>query len=153
MTNVTSITDGPKSKQEKLDDFAEGICNGLSREAAYIAAGYSPLNCRANANKFYRANHEYVSGVIAERIGTHAPAALKVLLEVMTNPDEKGGIRIKAAEVLLDRGGFSTKQRIEISAKDVKDLSTEELQNEISKLITENPSIVALFDPKALSRE
>lgn len=153
MSNVTQITDGPKSKQEKLDDFAEAICNGMSREAAYIHAGYSPVNCRANANKFYRANHEYISGVIAERIGTHVPAALKVLVEVMTNPDEKGGIRIKAAEVLMDRGGFSTKQRIEITTKDVKDLTTEELEIELRKTLSENPAIAALFNQEKSVRE
>jgi len=153
MTNVTNITDGPKSKQEKLDDFAEAICNGLSREAAYIAAGYSPINCRANANKYYRANHEYISGVISERIGTHVPAAIKVLMDVMLDPNEKGGIRIKAAEVLMDRGGYSAKQRIEISTKDVKDLSTEELQNELAKLVSENPEFVALFDQAKHVRE
>lgn len=145
--NVTPITEA-SSKQEKLEKFAEAICNGLSREDAYIEAGYSAINCRANANKYYRNNHQYIQGVISERIGTHVPAALKVLMQVMTDPNEKGGIRIKAAEVLLDRGGFSTKQRIEISTKDVKDLSTEELQNELKKLVSENPSFASLFDNK-----
>jgi len=46
----------------------------------------------------------------------------------------------------MDRGGFSTKQRIEISTKDIKDLSTEELQDEIRKLISENPGVLSLLD-------
>jgi len=146
MSNVTNIADAPASKQERLDLFAEAIVNGATREEAYVSAGYSPHNCKANAHKFYRANSAYIQGVISERIGAHVPAALKVLVNVMNDPNEKGGIRIKAAEVLMDRGGFSTKQRIEISTKDIKDLSTEELQDEIRKLISENPGVLSLLD-------
>lgn len=147
MSNVTNITDAPKSKQEKLDDFCKGLANGLTREAAYVEAGYSGLNCRANAHKYYRQNHEYITGYIAEHIGTHAPTALNVIKEIMLDVTEKGGIRLKAAQDILDRAGFGAKQKIELTTKDVRELSTEELQNEVAKLIGENPFLAAFVNP------
>lgn len=145
MSNVTNIQDAPKTKQEKLDDFCKAIADGKNREAAYIEAGYSGINCRANANKFYRANHEYIQAYIAEHIGTHAPTALRVITEIMGDPNEKGGIRLKAAQDVLDRAGFGAKQKIELTTKDVKEMSTEDLQNEVTKLISENPFLSGLL--------
>jgi hypothetical protein len=147
MSNVTSIEDAPKSKQERLDDYCEGICNGLTREAAYIAAGYSSHNCRSNAHKYYRQNADYIQAYIAEHIGSHVPTALKVIVSIVNDPNEKGGIRLKAAQDILDRGGFGAKQKIELTTKDTKDMTTEELQNEIIRLASENPLLSRLIDP------
>lgn len=150
---VVNIEDAPKSKQEKLDIYCESLANGLSRKEAYIAAGYSPHMAVQNAQKYHRSNAEYIQGYMAEHISLHVPTALKVILEVLNNPNEKGGIRLKAAEALLDRGGQAVKQKIEISAKDVKDMSTEELESEIAKLISENPTFASIFNPKESVRE
>lgn len=147
MTNVTNIADAPTSKQEKLDKYCEGIANGLSKQAAYVAAGYSELGSRTNAQKYHRMNGEYIAAFLSEHIGSHVPTALKVVLEVMSDPNEKGGIRLKAAQDILDRGGYGAKQRIELTTTDVKDLSTKELQDEINKLVAENPNLVAIFNP------
>ncbi len=147
MSNVTNIQDAPKTKQEKLDDFCRGLANGLSREAAYAEAGYSGINCRANAQKYYRANQEYIQGYIGEHIGSFAPTALNVIKEIVMNTAEKGGIRLKAAQDLLDRAGFGAKQKIELTTKDVRELSTEDLQSEIAKLISENPFLTSLINP------
>lgn len=146
--SVTLITDAPKSKQEKLDDFCRALANGLTREAAYQEAGYSGLNCRANAHKYYRQNAEYITAYMSEHIGVHAPTALNVIKEIMNDPTEKGGIRLKAAQDILDRAGFGAKQKIELTTKDAKEMSTEELQNEIAKLISENPLLAQLVNPK-----
>lgn len=146
--SVTLISDAPKSKQEKLDDFCRAIANGLTREAAYQEAGYSGLNCRANAHKYYRQNADYIQAYIAEHVGTHAPTALNVIISIMNDPNEKGGIRLKAAQDIMDRGGFGAKQKIELTTKDAKEMSTEELQNEVLRLISENPLLARLVDPK-----
>lgn len=146
MTNVVNIADAPKSKQEKLDLFCEGIANGLSRSEAYEAAGYSPHNCKANANKFYRQNAPYIQAYIAEHIGYHAPTALKVLLEVMNDKGEKGGTRLKAAQDVLDRAGFGAKREVNLTVKDAKEMSTEELSNEIARLVSENPELIESFN-------
>lgn len=145
MSNVTQITDAPKSKQEKLDLYCEGLVNGLSKQAAYIAAGYAEGQSRTNSQKYHRENAEYIQGFIAEHIGVHAPTALKVILQIMNDQTEKGGIRLKAAQDVLDRAGLSAKQRVEITTKDVKDFSTEELQNEIRKLVEEDPKLASVF--------
>lgn len=148
--SVVQITDAPKaSKQEKLELYCAGIANGLSKEQAYIDAGYAPAMARANAQKYHRQNHEFIQGYIAEHIGSHAPTALKVLLKIMNDEGEKGGIRLKAAQDVLDRSGFSVKQKLEITTKEVKDLSTEELQNEIRKLTEDNPDLLKIFGAKA----
>jgi hypothetical protein len=146
--NVVNITDAPKSKAEKLDLFCEGIANGLSRSAAYEAAGYSAHDCKANANKYYRQNSAYIQAYIAEHIGSHAPTAFKVLLQIMNDPNEKGGIRLKATQDVLDRAGFGAKQKIELTTKDATEMSTEELSNEIARLISENPELAGLFHQK-----
>lgn len=146
MSNVTNITDAPMSKQEKLDLFCEGIANGLTREAAYVQAGYSAVSARANAHKYYRQNAEYVMGYIAEHVGTHAPTALKVIVSICNDPNEKGGVRLKAAQDIMDRAGFGAKQKIELTTKDTKDMTTEELQNDLLKLVAENPLLAALLN-------
>lgn len=148
MTNVTNIADAPRSKAERLDDYCEAICNGLTREAAYIAAGYSSLNCRSNAHKYYRQNADYIQSYISEHIGAHAPTAWKVIVAIASDPNEKGGIRLKAAQDIMDRSGYGAKQKIEFSMKDTKDMTTEELQNEIAKLASENPLLAGLLSPK-----
>lgn len=146
MSNVTQITDAPKAtKAEKLNLYCEGLANGLNRMDAYIAAGYAEGQARANSQKYHRENAEYIQGYLAEHIGLHVPTALKVVLQIMNDPNEKGGIRLKAAQDVLDRGGFSAKQRIELTTKDVKDFSTEELQNEIRKLVEEDPQLASVF--------
>lgn len=148
---VVSIADAPKAtKQEKLDIYCQKLVDGWSREEAYIAAGYAEANAKTNAQKFHRQNHEYISSYFSEHIGAHAPAALKVLLEIMNSETEKGGIRLKAAQDLLDRAGYSAKQKIELSTKSVDELSTGELEDEIKRLLGEEPKLARLFTGETL---
>lgn len=153
MTNVVNIADAPKSKQEKLDLFCEAIANGKSRVEAYKEAGYSAHDCKANANKYYRQNSAYIQAYIAEHVGCHAPTALKVIIEIMNDQGEKGGIRLKAAQDVMDRAGFGAKQKIELTTKDAKEMTTEELSSEITKLISENPGLAGLFNQAQLQGE
>lgn len=146
MTNVIPIADAPKTKAERLDDFCKALADGKNREEAYIEAGYSGHNCRANAHKYYRSNAAYIQAYIAENIGTHAPMAFSVIKEIASNPQEKGGIRLKAAQDILDRAGFGAKQKIEITTKDATEMSTEELQDEVTRAISENPFLASLLN-------
>jgi hypothetical protein len=145
MAQVIPIESAPKTKSERLDDFCKAIADGKNREEAYIEAGYSPLNCRANAHKYYRQNAEYIQAYLSEHITTHVPMALKVILKIAADENEKGGIRLKAAQDIMDRGGFGAKQKIELTTKDAKEMSTEELQNEVAKALTEHPFLAALI--------
>jgi hypothetical protein len=147
MDNITPITEAPKlSKKEKLDLYCEALCDGMSQADAYIAAGYSPLGARKNANAFHKANIQYIQAYVGEHITSHAPTALKVLLRIMNDPEEKGGIRLKAAQDILDRSGYSAKQKVEITTPDVKDMSTEDLQNELKRAFKESPELAKIFD-------
>lgn len=152
MAVVTPITDAPTSKAERLDLFCKGLCDGKTQEQAYIDAGYSPHNCRANANKFYRTNHQYIQAYISEHIAADAPVAYAIIKEIAMDKNEKGGIRLKAAQDMLDRAGFGAKQKIELTTKNADEMNTEELQDEISKLISENPFLAALLDPQKSPR-
>lgn len=145
MSTVTNIADAPKSKQERLDIYCQALADGKKREDAYIAAGYSAATAKGNAQKYHKTNHEYITSFFADHIGTHAPAALKVLLEIMNSQHEKGGIRLKAAQDLLDRAGYSAKSKIEISTKEVNEMSTGELESEIKRLLGEEPKLARLF--------
>lgn len=145
MTNVTSIADAPKTKAERLDIYCQALVDGKKREDAYILAGYAPHAAKSNAQKYHKINIEYITAYIGDAITEHVPAALKVLLEIMNSEHEKGGIRLKAAQDLLDRGGFSAKQKIELSAKQVDEMSTGELENEIKRLLGEEPKLARLF--------
>jgi hypothetical protein len=143
--NVVNIADAPKTKNEKLDDFCRALADGKNREEAYAEAGYSGHNCRANAHKYYRQNAEYIQAYLSEHITTHVPMALNVILKIAADPNEKGGIRLKAAQDIMDRGGFGAKQKIELTTKDAKEMSTEELQNEVAKALIEHPFLAALI--------
>jgi hypothetical protein len=146
MSNVINIADAPKTKNEKLDDFCKALADGKTREDAYVEAGYSPHQCRANAHKYYRQNADYIKIYLSEHIGVHVPTAFKVVLEIATNPQEKAGIRLKAAQDIMDRGGYHAKQTIELVTKDATEMNTEELENEIRRLVRENPTVAALLN-------
>lgn len=153
MSNVINIADAPKTKNEKLDDFCKALADGKTREDAYIEAGYSAHNCRANAHKYYRQNADYIKIYLSEHIGVHVPTAFKVVLEIATNPQEKAGIRLKAAQDIMDRGGYHAKQTIELVTKDANEMNTEELQNEIRRLVQENPTVAAFLNKQELTGE
>lgn len=146
---MTQLTVVPISRAEearrKLDAFCSALYNGRSKTEAYIEAGFSPNGAKDNVKKYFRQHHEYIQGYIQEKIGGQAPAAIKVIVQIMNNEEEKGGIRLKAAQDLLDRAGYNAKQKVELTTKDTKDMSTEELRGEIQKLLQEDPSLAKVF--------
>jgi phage terminase small subunit len=135
----------PATKKERLDVYCENLCNGIGKVKAYIAAGYSPLHAERNVTSYHKSNNEYIQSYISEHIGTHAPSALKVVLQIMNDESEKGGIRLKAAQDVLDRAGFSAKQKFEVTTKEVHDMSTEDLHNEIQRILSEEPNLAKVF--------
>lgn len=135
----------PATKKERLDVYCENLCNGIGKVKAYIAAGYSPLHAERNVSAYHRANSEYIQSYISEHIGTHAPSALKVVLQIMNDESEKGGIRLKAAQDVLDRAGYNTKQKIELTNVDPKDLTTEDIQKQIMNLLEDDPKLAKVF--------
>lgn len=144
-TKVVDIMSAPLTPKEKLDLYCEGLCDGLNKTQAYIAAGFSANHAQRNVAPYHRKHADYINSFLSERIGSHVPAALRVVLGIMNDESEKGGIRLKAAQDVLDRGGFGAKQKIELTTKDVTELTTEDLQRELNKLLTDEPELAKVF--------
>lgn len=142
---VVSIGDSPLSPKEKLDLYCEALCSGESKTKAYIKAGFSSNHAQRNVAAYHRKHAEYITSYISEQIGAHVPTALRTVMLVMNDENEKGGIRLKAAEMILDRGGFGIKQKIELTTKDVNEMSTEEMHIEFQKLFAENPELATVI--------
>lgn len=153
MSTVTQITDAPKTKAERLDIFCQALADGKTQEAAYVEAGYSAHNCRANANKFYRSNSAYITAYMSEKIGENVPMALSVIKELVTSKATPAGVRLKAAQDLLDRAGLGAKQKIELTTKNAAEMTTEELQNEVARAIAESPFLAQIVSGTQLPRE
>lgn len=149
---VVDLNDRPLTKKEKLDIYAKALCDGHTKVQAYILAGYSAHTAQLNVYKYHRENAEYINAYISEHIGSHAPMALKIILQIMNDDNEKGGIRLKAAQDVLDRAGFSAKQKVEVTTVDVKDMNTEELQGEIKRILEEDPNLAKVFQFPSVSR-
>ena len=142
---VVSIGNSPLSPKEKLDLYCEALCDGENKTQAYIAAGFSSNHAQRNVAAYHRKHAEYINAFISERIGAHVPTALRTVMKVMNDENEKGGIRLKAAEMILDRGGFAPKQTITVTTKEVADMSTEEMHREFEKLFAENPELAKVI--------
>lgn len=144
-TNVVDIMSAPLTPKEKLDAYCEGLADGLSKTQAYIQAGFSPNHAQRNVAPYHRKNAEYITAFISERIGSHVPAALKVIVQIMNDPNEKGGIRLKAAQDLVDRGGFGATRKLEFTTKDVTEMSSEDMRNELAKLLESEPDLAQII--------
>lgn len=144
-TKVVEIMSAPLSPKEKLDLYCEALCDGLNKTQAYIAAGFSPNHAQRNVAPYHRKNAEYINAYLSERIGSHVPAALRTVLQIMNDENEKGGIRLKAAQDILDRGGFGASHKVELTTKDVTELSSEDIRNELAKHFEQEPELAKLF--------
>lgn len=153
MATVTKIEDAPKTKAERLDIFCQALADGKTQETAYVEAGYSPHNCRANANKFYRTNAQYITAFMQEKIGENVPMALSCIKELIANKATPAGVRLKASQDLLDRAGLGAKQKVEFTMKAATEMSTEELENEVARLIGENPVLAQIVNSAQSPRE
>lgn len=149
---VINLEDRPLTKKEKLDIYAKALCDGHTKIQAYVIAGYSERTAALNVYKYHRDNAEYINAYMSEHIGSHAPMALKIVLKIMNDENEKGGIRLKAAQDVLDRAGFGAKQKVELTTVDVKDMNTEELQGEIKRILEEDPNLAKVFQFPKLSQ-
>lgn len=143
--NVVSIGNSPLSPQEKLDKYCEALCDGENKTQAYILAGYSSNHAQRNVAAYHRKHAEYINAYISERFASHVPTALRVVARVMNDEDEKGGIRLKAAEMIFDRAGFAAKQQITVTTKAVEEMSTEDMASEFEKLVSENPELAKVL--------
>lgn len=65
-----------------------------------------------------------------------SPAALRALYRIVTDEKQAGGIRVQAANSILDRAGFTAKRHEKADApqRDASTMTPDELQSEIDKL-------------------
>lgn len=143
--NVVSLAEASLTPRDKLDLYCQGLCDGLNKTQAYVAAGFSANHAQRNVAPYHRKHAEYINSFISERIGSHVPAALRCIVGIMNDEDEKGGIRLKAAQDVLDRGGFGASKKIELTTKDVTELTTEDLTNELRKLFEDEPDLAKVI--------
>lgn len=111
----------------KESKFIDGILEGKRQYQAYEDAGYTgePASLRQNSSRL-RAT-ENISAEIDRRfkeieqavfgmLVAKAQRAAEVSDELMESSTREDVIRLKAAESILDRGGFTSKRRMEIVA-------------------------------------
>lgn len=144
-TKVVDIMSASLTPKEKLDLYCEALADGLNKTQAYIAAGFSANHAQRNVAPYHRKNADYITAFLSERIGSHVPAALRVVMSIMNDETEKGGIRLKAAQDILDRGGFGATRKLELTTKDVTELTTEGLQDELRKLLEDDPGLAKVL--------
>lgn len=137
---------------EKLSLFKEAYFdNGGNLKEAYLAAGFSPISAASNASKYFAAHREEIQTFVHTRIATHVPKAIGTIVKIMNNEQEKGGIRLKAAQDLLDRAGYKPSDRIEIRTEDVDNMSTGDIKEQIKRLLQEvDPTLGKLVDLKVI---
>lgn len=108
---------------------------GMSKNDAMRAAGYTENKSWA---VFESANVKNAIAVILESFlqSDAAPAALRALYTIVSDDRAAPGIRVQAANSLLDRAGYDAKRhaRAHESTKDVSTMTGVELQAEIDRL-------------------
>ena len=122
----------PLDNPEKLVAFIEFYLDGYAPKEAWVRAGYSEGQSRQAMHKL-RTNWRLVDKMIDERIGSHAPLALNVVVDLMKNAKSET-VRLNAAKDILSRAGKDKPVQITHSTKEPEDLPDEELDAEIIAL-------------------
>lgn len=86
---------------------------------------------KVSAEKRVMANGELLNRTLGEKIKDAeqqimdlVPVAMQTVMEILGNPDEKAADRLKAAQLVLDRG-VAQKIQAEVSQTDERDLDAE----------------------------
>lgn len=136
---------------EKLELFKESYYNTGKIIQSYKAAGFSESTAHANAHKYFRDHKDEILAYVHTKLAEHVPAAISVIVGIMNSETEKGGIRLKAAQDLLDRAGYKPSDKIEIRTEDMEKMSTGDIKDEIRKLLTEvDPTLGKLTELKVV---
>ena len=115
---ANDVTTGRPLTDRQVRFVVEYVANGGNGTKAALAAGYSDVAPHGEAWRLTQLPH--VQAAIAaetlKQFGRHAPAAVDVLAEIMIDSDQPGGVRVKAAGMILDRAGFTPPKRHEIES-------------------------------------
>lgn len=115
---------------------------GATKTEACVKAGLRPTSATM---LFGSAKVQAAIAMVLERflVGDAAPAALRCLYQILHDPKAAPGVRVTAANSLLDRAGFDNKRLAKVQDADGKDVSTmtaDQLRAEIARLEREQES-------------
>lgn len=123
------------SLTEKQKTALYAYLNGSSKNEAARLAGYAPT---AVWSLFEGANMRAATAIVLENflVNDAAPAALRALYSIVSNDAVAAGVRVSAANSLLDRAGFDAKRLAKAGEgiDDGKPKTAEQLREEIAKL-------------------
>jgi hypothetical protein len=71
---------------------------------------------------------------MSEELSSYVPQAISTLVKIMKNENERGAVRLKAAQDILDRAGFGSVQKLDVTTS-TSELSTEDLNKQIALLM------------------
>lgn len=117
---------------EKLIAFLDLYCNGMDPREAWVQAGYSP-NTKHLAKAKIRENWKLLEKMIDERIGTHVPLALNIIVDIMINA-KSDQTRLLAAKDILSRAGKDKPIQIVTEKKAADQMNDLEIDEEIRAL-------------------
>lgn len=134
---------GPAMSALRSERMRRFVCalvqTGCNATAAAKAAGYAPNNHESLKAIAYKLAHDpRVQAAVHEEgqkiIRIHGPMAIGVLVTVAKDKAMPGRDRVKAAEALLNRGGFHTVSEQHVQ---VTDLSETQLDAKLKSLCRE----------------
>tara|TARA_R110000782_G_C14702760_1_gene402292 strand:+ start:292 stop:747 length:456 start_codon:yes stop_codon:yes gene_type:complete len=106
---------------------------------AYEKAGYTGKSkgvFKHRANRTQRYLWTHIESRIKEKVSETATTALGVLEELLGS--ESDTVRLNAARDILSRAGYDAVQKQETTLKDVIELTDEEIDKQIQKLVKDN---------------
>ncbi len=148
--HLTGIPMDKDSARDRLQRFKQAyVENGGKITDAYIKAGFSANTAYINASGYFSKHREEVESYFRTHMAQYAPQALTTILTIMNDSSEKGGIRLKAAQDIMDRCGYKPKEHIEITTEEVENMSTSQIKDRIKELLSEvDPEIGNIVDLK-----
>lgn len=134
--NVIKMNAAPRvSVAEKVRAYSYYRAQGFSQVDSHEKAGYA--RSAHEASRFAKTYAKEIASHMADHIGDHAPQAFQVIIELMNNVNEKGSIRLKAAQDVLDRAGLGANKKVELTTKDASDMTSEEIRQSITSMLEE----------------
>lgn len=121
-----------QSIAERVRLFAEARCQGHTIIDSYALAGYS--RDQKEASLFHRTHKAEINALMSEELSSYVPQAISTLVKIMKNENERGAVRLKAAQDILDRAGFGATQKLDVTTS-TSDLTTEDLNSQIAQLL------------------
>lgn len=117
---------------QQFTDFINFYLDGMEPQDAWIAAGYSE-NTKYNSRVKLREHWRTLEKMIDERIGSHVPAALNCVVELMQR-STSDTVKLNAAKDILSRAGKDKPIQLQHSTKDPDEMDDEQLDAEIIDL-------------------